>query len=188
MNDMNVSSHVRPGRGKGQSRSRPKETSGAGATLRGAARVDRCDVDVVHLPAVQAARGQMPDADHLASVSELLSLLSNPTRLRILLALRSVTGADDRELCVCDLAIVAEASKSLTSHQLRLLRAAGLVLPRRRGKLVYYRLAEGPATALVSDAVALMGGDDLGARTRPEPGRSRAASPVVAGSRARARR
>ena len=186
MNDMNVSSHVRSTRGKGQSRS--KDARAPGAPARGTVAVDRCDVDVVHLRAVQAARGQMPDADHLASVSELLALLSNPTRLRILLALRSVTGAEDRELCVCDLAIVAEASKSLTSHQLRLLRAAGLVLPRRRGKLVYYRLAEGPATALVSDAVALMGGADGGARARAEPGRSGAESSAVAGSRARTRR
>jgi DNA-binding transcriptional ArsR family regulator len=145
-------------------------------------------VDVVHLRAVQAARRQMPDADHLASVSELLSLLSNPTRLRILLALRSVTGAEDRELCVCDLAIVAEASKSLTSHQLRLLRAAGLVLPRRRGKLVYYRLADGPATALVSDAVALMGGDEGGAGIRAVAERAGGEHAVVAGSRARPRR
>ena len=125
-------------------------------------RDDCCDVDVVHLGAVQAAREQMPDADHVDSVGELLSLLSSPTRLRILLALRSVTGDEDRELCVCDLAVVAGASKSLTSHQLRLLRAAGLVLPRRRGKLVYYRLAEGPASALVADAVALTRGRTLG--------------------------
>lgn len=122
---------------------------------RASKRDDQCDVDVVHLGAVQAARGQMPSPEHVDSVSELLSLLSSPTRLRILLALRSVTGAQERELCVCDLAVVAGASKSLTSHQLRLLRAAGLVLPRRRGKLVYYRLADGPASALVSEAVAL---------------------------------
>lgn len=132
----------------------------------------------------------MPDADHLASVSELLSLLSNPTRLRILLALRSVTGAEDRELCVCDLAIVAEASKSLTSHQLRLLRAAGLVLPRRRGKLVYYRLADGPATALVSDAVALMGEDEIhnGGGVHAQPEESGRGSATVSGWPARKRR
>ena len=127
-------------------------------------RDDCCDVDVVHLGAVQAAREQMPDVDHIDSVGELLSLLSSPTRLRILLALRSVNGEEDRELCVCDLAVVAGASKSLASHQLRLLRAAGLVLPRRRGKLVYYRLADGPASALVADAVALTRGRLVGDR------------------------
>lgn len=124
--------------------------------------LDHCDVDVVHLEAVRASRLQMPDTDDVARVGELLSILSNPTRLRILLALRSVTGAAERELCVCDLAVVAEASKSLTSHQLRLLRTAGLVTPRRRGKLVYYRLASGAASDLISDVGALTQGRRAG--------------------------
>ena len=152
MPKMNMSSHVRDTR-------RPKQASHRSAPDTTASEtgdsLDRCSVDVVHLGAVQASRRQMPDSDHVARVGELLSLLSNPTRLRILLALRSVTGAAERELCVCDLAVVAEASKSLASHQLRLLRAAGLVVPRRRGKLVYYRLAGGAAAGLITDVAAL---------------------------------
>ena len=152
MPKMNMSSYVR-------STPRPRQASRSGRpnptnSARGVS-LDRCDVDVVHLGAVQASRRQMPGTDQVARVGELLSLLSNPTRLRILLALRSVTGAPERELCVCDLAVVAEASKSLTSHQLRLLRAAGLVVPRRRGKLVYYRLAGGAASGLITDVASL---------------------------------
>lgn len=116
---------------------------------------DSCDVDVVHLDAVRDARAALPDDIRLARVAELLALLSSPTRLKMLLALQPKVRRSRRELCVCDLATVTGASKSLTSHQLRLLRAAGLVSVRRSGKLAYYRLAEGPAVDLLADVLAL---------------------------------
>ena len=103
---------------------------------------DVCDVDVVHIAAVRAARSALPDQDVVAGAAELLGLLANPTRLTILLALNSRRASKNAELCVCDLAVVARASKSMTSHQLRLLRTSGLVRQRRAGKLMYYRLSE----------------------------------------------
>ena len=60
------------------------------------------------------------------------------------------------ELCVCDLAAVTGASKSMTSHQLRLLRTAGLVLQRRAGKLVFYRLANESLSALLRSASGIV--------------------------------
>ena len=116
---------------------------------------DTCDVDVVHLDAVREARAALPDDIHMAQVAELLSLLSSPTRLKMLLALQPKARGSRRELCVCDLATVTGVSKSLTSHQLRLLRAAGLVAVRRSGKLAYYRLTDGPAVDLLRDALML---------------------------------
>ena len=86
-------------------------------------------------------------------MTELLSLLSSGTRLKMLLALRPSPRSPHPELCVCDLAAVAGVSKSLTSHQLRLLRTAGLVVARRAGKLAYYRLAQAPMAALLRDAL-----------------------------------
>ena len=116
---------------------------------------DRCDVDVVHLDAVRAARAVLPGEDALTQVADLLGVLSNPTRLKLLLALRPEIEETRAELCVCDLATVSGASKSLTSHQLRLLRASGLVRQRRSGKLAYYRLAEGPLVSLLADVARL---------------------------------
>jgi len=60
---------------------------------------------------------------------------SNPTRLRILLLLR------ERDLCVCELAFVLGMEQSRVSHQLRVLRNAGLVEDRREGKWIIYRIA-----------------------------------------------
>lgn len=107
----------------------------------------------MHLDAVRAARSALPAEDDIVRVAEILALLSNPTRLKMLLALQPHRPTPHSELCVCDLAIVAGASQSMTSHQLRLLRTAGLVVARRDGKLVYYRLAGGEMAALLSDAL-----------------------------------
>jgi ArsR family transcriptional regulator, lead/cadmium/zinc/bismuth-responsive transcriptional repressor len=50
-----------------------------------------------------------------------------------------LAGTD--ELCVCDLAWVAERAENLVSHHLRALRSAGLVSSRRDGKMVLYSLS-----------------------------------------------
>ena len=63
--------------------------------------------------------------------------LADPTRLTLAAAL-----AETDELCVCDLAWVAERSENLVSHHLRTLRAAGLVTSRRDGKMVMYAVTE----------------------------------------------
>ena len=121
---------------------------------------DLCDVDVVHLAAVKAALAAMPSDVVISHAAELLGLLGNQTRLSILLALSARRTDQAEELCVCDLAVVARASKSMTSHQLRLLRTSGLVLQRRAGKLTYYRLTEGLVSPLLNAALSIaMRGD-----------------------------
>ena len=79
-------------------------------------------------------QGNMPAPDALASMLTLLSAMSDPTRLKILLALRN------QELCVSDLCGVLAMSQSAVSHQLRTLREAYCVKSRRSGKSVYYSL------------------------------------------------
>ena len=46
------------------------------------------------------------------------------------------------ELCVCDLAWIAERSQALVSHHVRALRTHGIVRSRRVGKMVMYSLTE----------------------------------------------
>lgn len=134
---MKTHSHVT--RGKGARQARPL--------------VDACELVVVHLEAVRQARCAIPAAPEVRRIAELLMLLANPTRLCILLALLPTNEVPSPELCVCDLAVVSGASRSLTSHQLRLLRTAGLVAQRRQGKLSFYRLITGPITALLQAAL-----------------------------------
>ncbi|HET7569192.1 MAG TPA: metalloregulator ArsR/SmtB family transcription factor [Gammaproteobacteria bacterium] len=95
-----------------------------------------CDVRVLHQDAVTQTRRALPDDTLLANTAELLKLLSDPTRIRVLSALRVC------ELCVYDLAAVLGMSESTVSHQLRVLRAARLVRHRKEGRHVFYRLSD----------------------------------------------
>ena len=45
-------------------------------------------------------------------------------------------------MCVCDLAVLLNMTKSAISHQLKTLRLANLVKNRREGKIVYYSLTD----------------------------------------------
>ena len=58
--------------------------------------------------------------------------LSDPTRLRIILLLLG------KDLCVCELTFILKMSQSRVSHQLRILRDAGLVEDKRDGKWMIY--------------------------------------------------
>jgi DNA-binding transcriptional ArsR family regulator len=71
-----------------------------------------------------------------ARMAAIFRALADPTRVRIVSAL--VRG----EVCVGDLAACLGMSMSAVSHQLRLLRGMRLVRRRRRGKHVFYSLAD----------------------------------------------
>jgi ArsR family transcriptional regulator, arsenate/arsenite/antimonite-responsive transcriptional repressor len=70
--------------------------------------------------------------------------LSDETRVRIVDLLR------EGELCVCEVTEALELPQSLLSFHLKVLREAGLVRDRRKGRWVYY--------ALDPEAVDLMSG------------------------------
>lgn len=129
----------------------PEAGSGAADT-----RAPRCQAGVVDLAAVRTARLALPAAEDVDRAVELFALLSNPTRFRMLLALAGDADAATpaRELCVHDIAASVGASESMTSHQLRLLRQAGVVTQRRRGREMLYGLRPGPLPHLLADAVA----------------------------------
>jgi DNA-binding transcriptional ArsR family regulator len=95
-----------------------------------------CRVPCFNEELVARLRAMLPADSELAAESTGLQAFADPTRLKILLTLKS--GED---LCVCDLAHVLGLSVSATSHQLRLLRALGFVRYRNDGRMVYYSLA-----------------------------------------------
>ena len=69
-------------------------------------------------------------------MAEFFSFLGDPNRLRILSLLAQ------QELCVCDLAESLGMSESAVSHQLRNLRTMRLVGYEKRGRKVFYHLAD----------------------------------------------
>lgn len=77
----------------------------------------------------------------------LLKALSDPTRLRLLLALRG------RELCACQLVALCGLAGSTVSRHLALLHRAGLVVSRKDERWVHYRLPGREAPAAVREAL-----------------------------------
>lgn len=98
--------------------------------------VEGCAVPVVDAARVHDVLERMPPEDEVIDTADIFDLLSDPNRLRLLVAMI------DGELCVCDLAAVTGMSESATSHALRLLRAHRVVTARRDGRRAYYRLAD----------------------------------------------
>lgn len=82
----------------------------------------------------------------VAGLSELFKVLADETRTRILHLL------SQRELCVCDMALILEMSLPAISHHLRLLKVMRLVAYRRDGKQVFYRLDDQHVVELISVA------------------------------------
>jgi DNA-binding transcriptional ArsR family regulator len=96
---------------------------------------DRCDLLCLDLPRAEALRTSRPSLKEARAFAQGFRALGDPTRLTLALALR-----EGGELCVCDLAWIAERAENLVSHHLRALRAAGLAEHRRDGKMALYSL------------------------------------------------
>jgi DNA-binding transcriptional ArsR family regulator len=103
----------------------------------------RCELLCIDLDVAEDLRRRRLSINRAERAAGRARALADPTRLLLAAAL---SEAD--ELCVCDLAWIAERSQNLVSHHLRALKTAGLVRSRREGKMVMYSLAEG-AGALV---------------------------------------
>lgn len=83
--------------------------------------------------------------EEAATIAEMVSALSNPSRVSLLYALR------DGELAVGDLAEAAGVTPSAASQQLRMLRYLRLVVSRREGRSVLYALHDSHVATLLDE-------------------------------------
>ncbi|MCL2873668.1 MAG: metalloregulator ArsR/SmtB family transcription factor [Defluviitaleaceae bacterium] len=95
-----------------------------------------CDCGAIHEDVVERVRENMPINENFYDLSNLYKMFADNTRLKILWALSC------EDMCVCDLAVLLDMTKSAISHQLRSLRLANLVKYDKQGKIVYYSLAD----------------------------------------------
>lgn len=87
------------------------------------------------------------NADHAAQLAETFHLLGDGNRLRL------VCACLDAGVSVQELATRLGLSQSLVSHHLRLLRAARLMRTERRGKRVFYRVADEHVRRVLEDMI-----------------------------------
>ena len=95
-----------------------------------------CDCDIIHKDIVDSVRNKLIDEDVLLSMADFYKILSDSTRIKIINVLY------ETELCVCDISVLLNMTKSAISHQLRNLREMNLVRARKQGKEVYYSLSD----------------------------------------------
>jgi DNA-binding transcriptional ArsR family regulator len=98
---------------------------------------------MVHVNRVARARSEAIAEDELEHLARIYNLLGNPTRLKIVMALKS------SEMCVCDMAAFIGLSESAVSHQLRRLKDLALVRKRRAGQILYYSLNDAHVSDLL---------------------------------------
>jgi ArsR family transcriptional regulator, zinc-responsive transcriptional repressor len=91
--------------------------------------------------------GDLPDPDQVDLAVEVFRMLSDPTRVRILWTLL------DAERPVNEIVQVLGKPQSAVSQHLAKLRLAKLVLPRKHGAQVFYRVANDHVRQLVADAL-----------------------------------
>ncbi len=114
--------------------------------------LDACGVRVVDGAKVAEVVAALPAEADVSDLVDVFSLLGDRGRLRLLIAL-----LEGGELCVCDLAATTTMSESAVSHALRLLRAHRVVTVSRRGRMAYYRLADGHVRMLLDVGLAHTG-------------------------------
>lgn len=110
-----------------------------------------CDCRAIHKDAVERVREQRVQQEALVSAVEFYKVIGDETRMNILCAL-SV-----EELCVCDICVLLDMTKSAVSHQLGRLKAAGQVKSRKSGKQVYYSLADEPVKQILEQTFRNLG-------------------------------
>jgi ArsR family transcriptional regulator len=100
----------------------------------------------------------------MVELEQIFKSLADQTRLRIINLL--LHG----ELCVCDIQYVLDSPQPNVSRHLAYLKHSGLVLDRREGQRMYYRLVEqddavrGPLLAFLEKAFAASSGFERDAR------------------------
>jgi ArsR family transcriptional regulator len=105
-------------------------------------KVPICDCEVIHEAVVKRVRKVMPKDEDFYDLADLYKMFADSTRVRILWALSAAADVAGQEMCVCDIAVLLDMTKSAISHQLKSLRLANLVKYYKRGKEVYYSLAD----------------------------------------------
>ena len=94
----------------------------------------KTDCEAININIVEKVRPNMPEMNLLYELSDFFKVMGDGTRIQLLWAL------EQSEMCVGDLAVLLNMTKTAVSHQLKVLRTAKLVKAHKKGKNVYYAL------------------------------------------------
>ena len=107
----------------------------------------RSDCEAINIDIVNRVKPNMPEMKLLYELSDFFKVMGDSTRIQLLWAL------EESEMCVGDLAVLLNMTKSAVSHQLKVLRTAKLVRAEKKGKNVYYALDDHHVKDLLEKAL-----------------------------------
>lgn len=96
--------------------------------------IKKSDCEAINIEIVNKVKPNMPEMNVLYELSDFFKVMGDSTRIQLLWAL------EESDMCVGDLAVLLNMTKSAVSHQLRMLKTAKLVRSTKKGKNVYYAL------------------------------------------------
>lgn len=102
-----------------------------------------CNEEILHEARIKSALENMPSEEHIAELAARFKALSEPSRLKILLALQS------GELCVEHITEAVGGNQSAVSHQLKTLKDNRIIKCRRDGKKILYSISDGHILAMI---------------------------------------
>lgn len=106
--------------------------------------MDICSVKCINEKKVKETVKTLPRQEDIEQMADIFKALSDPSRLKIVLALLN------QEHCVCDIAVICNQTDSAISHQLRILRTLKIVKNRREGKIIYYAIDDEHVVSLIN--------------------------------------
>lgn len=112
-----------------------------------------CDCNVIHEDIVRKYKKGFSKSKFIIALSDFFKLLSDNTRISIL------TILDQNEVCVCDIASILDMTKSAVSHQLKVLKDAGLLKSKKKGKEVYYSFVDDDVKEILEIAIKHLRGE-----------------------------
>lgn len=110
-----------------------------------------CDCEAIHENVVEHVRKNMQKEEAIYKIADFFKVLGDNTRMRIMCALAV------EEMCVCDLAVLLNMTKSAISHQLKKLKEEQQVKSRREGKNIYYSLEDEHVKCILNQAFTHIG-------------------------------
>lgn len=108
--------------------------------------LNNCDNKEEHEARVKSVKAAMPSDEQVAEMGARFKVISEPSRLKILLALAQ------GELCVEHITDAVGGNQSAVSHQLKILKDNKVIKSRRSGQNVLYSVSDWHVLTMINVA------------------------------------
>ena len=107
-------------------------------------KIKECIKTDQHEIVVEIAKKEMYGEESISNICNILKVLSEPSRLKIVLALSK------GEMCVYHIVEAVNSNQSAVSHQLRILKDNNIVKSKRDGQSIVYSLVDEHIMQIIS--------------------------------------